>query len=278
MTYIILNGEKTSSNSRCISPYDRGFTLGHGIFETIMIKDGTTPLLSYHWDRITKSLEVLGIKIPFDFLDLARMIDSLITDNKLSGSRGGIRLTITDGVSARGLLSDGTQSPTFILTTFNVPDPVDTPMNATIVETRRNENSLSSKIKSISYLDNILAQKEALSKGFDLAILLNSKSNVAEGAISNIFAIKRNKIYTPLICDGALPGVVRHVLLNVLEHSQYSIHEKTITVNELYDADEVFITNALLGVKKIARIDEIKYMKGDITSEIQKQFIKQFSY
>lgn len=152
-------------------------------------------------------------------------------------------------------------------------------MTATIVSTRRNENSLASRIKSISYLDNILAKKEAVKKGFDEAILLNSKLLVAEGSVSNIFVVKNNIIYTPPLEDGALPGVVRHVILNELKTDHIQIIEHQVDKKMLFDADELFISNALLGVKPIHKLDNKNYDKpADIARGIAKALGEQFNY
>ena len=255
MSHIIINGKKNKSNDPCISAYDRGFTLGHGLFETILINKGSIPLLEYHWKRFVTSIELIGIKLPFDLLELTNMINDLLHTNSLADVRVALRLTITDGISERGLLSNGNQEPTYILSMSQLPNGLAKSMTATVVNTRRNEHSLSSRIKSISYLDNIIAKREAVSKGFDEAFLLNSISNLAEGAISNIFIVKNNNVLTPPIIDGALPGVTRHVILNSLNFDNIEVKEQHINTDMLLDADEVFITNALLGVKPIRMIN-----------------------
>lgn len=279
MSHIIVNGNKILSDSYCINAYDRDLTLGHGLFETILINKKSTPLLDYHWNRLVMSIKILDIQLPFDFKELASMIKDLIQDNQFTDSKGGIRLTITDGISERGLLSNGKQKPTFILTTFHLPETSMDSMTATIIKTRRNENSLASRIKSISYLDNILAKKEAIDKGFDEAFLLNSKRYLAEGAISNIFIVKNGIVYTPPIVDGALPGVIRHIILNDLTLKNLTIKEEHIKSNELLSADEIFISNALLGVKPIHKLDNIKFQESfEITNIISLALKKQFNY
>lgn len=152
-------------------------------------------------------------------------------------------------------------------------------LTATIVNTKRNENSLTSRIKSISYLDNIFAKKEAVTHDFDEAFLLNSKQNVAEGSISNIFIVKNDTVSTPPIIDGALPGVVRHVILNELNIEDLKIQETHIGVEALMDADEIFITNALMGVKPIHQIDT-KKLNPDfpVTTQISNTFKAKFNY
>lgn len=250
---MIVNGKKLSVKALCISPYDRGITLGHGLFETILVNKGKAPLLAFHWQRLVASAALLDLKIPFTLTQLQSMIAELTADNPQDDPLG-IRLTVTDGVSERGLLSDGKQPSTFFITCFKIP-VVTHAVTAMIASTKRNQHSISSQVKSTSYLDNIVAKKEAESQGFDEAILLNTASNVAEGSTFNVFMVKNKTIYTPPIGDGALPGVLRHILLNELEIKPFSIIEASLTPSMLFDAEEIFISNALTGLRSIKQLN-----------------------
>ncbi|MBA2710153.1 MAG: aminotransferase class IV [Tatlockia sp.] len=225
-----------------------------------MFNNGSCPLLEYHWTRLATSSNYLGINLPFDLSELNQMILELISQNELKDTKSAIRLTVTDGIFERGILSNGTQNPTYILTTARLPENSNASMSATIVNTRRNEGSLSSKIKSVSYLDNILARKEAVNKGFDEAFLLNSRMHLAEGAICNIFIVREGTVYTPQIEDGALPGVMRRIILKDLPLSGIKVIERSIDVDFLLNSDEIFISNALLGIKPIHQLDCKAYL------------------
>lgn len=277
MPLIIVNGEKVPHDSMCISAFDRGITLGHGLFETILINEGCTPLINYHWERLVASAKLININIPFTLIELEHMIQELIELNELRGSNGGVRLTVTDGIAPRGVLSNGHQPSTFIINTFSMTTHSIEPISASVVLTRKNENSVSSQVKSTSYLDLILAKREAVSKGFDEAFLLNSKGNLAEGAITNIFVVKGNTIYTPSIGDGALPGITRRVILNELHFDGLSIQEESITLDFLKQADEIFISNALLGIRPIKLLDDLvlttPYQITDLVSARYQEFI-----
>lgn len=273
MSHIIYNGKIISNNETCISPFDRGFTLGHGFFETIMFINEACPFLKYHWSRMTTSSNLIGIPIPFDFKQLQLMIQKLIEQNDLFGKRAAIRLTITDGIFSRGILSDGTQTPSYVLTVSEITANPKEEYAASVVSIRRNENSITSRIKSISYLDNILAKKEAVEKGFDEAFLLNSRSFLAEGAISNIFIVKNGQIFTPPVTDGALPGVTRHIILNHLVDKEISIVEHSISLDFLFDADEIFISNAISGIKPVSNLDNKKLITSyPVTKAIAENF------
>jgi branched-chain amino acid aminotransferase len=279
MSHIIFNGKMISSDTPCVNIHDRGFTLGHGLFETMLINNGTIPLLSNHWDRLMTSSCMLGIKIPFSYSDLQAMTVDIITKNQLSNCKGSLRLTVTDGVSERGILATGNPTPSFTLTSATLPANKRQSMSATVVDTRRNELSIASRVKSISYLDNILARKEAVLKGADEAFLLNSKGFLAEGSISNVFIVNNKIVSTPRIDDGALPGVVRHIILNKLNLNELTIKEEEISLEMLLNAEDVFITNALFGVMPINQMNDKKITNSSsITTLISKELINRFNY
>lgn len=165
-----------------------------------------------------------------------------------------------------GILPLQTPTPNCLITVSECANNINRPYSALIVTTRKNEHTASSRIKSISYLDNILAKQEAMKQQYDEAILLNTASNLADGAISNVYIVKNEKIFTPSVADGALPGVIRRILLEEL--SVFSIMECSISINDALDADEVFLTNALLGVKSVHRLNTKEYRSFRMTNRI----------
>lgn len=258
MTTIIFNGKTIPSSQACIKHNDRGFTLGHGLFETILIKKGAAPALDYHWHRLETSAPLISITLPFAKQGLTEMLNALIKENNLQDKIAGARVTVTHGESARGIFPVTPPPPNFVISVFEYTHTPKADFSALIVSTRKNEHTVAARIKSTSYLDNILAKQEAMQHGYDEAILLNTASNIADGAITNIFMVKNGQIYTPLIADGALPGVLRTILLKEL-NVQFPIIEKSISPNELLSADEVFLTNALMGVQPVSQINSTKY-------------------
>ena len=267
MTTIILNNKIVPAENPCIHYNDRGFTLGHGLFETILVKKGALPALDYHWQRLKTSAPIIGITLPFTRQGLESMLTELIINNHLQDKIAGARVTITHGESERGLLPLKAPQPNFLISVFECANPVDRPYSACIVNTRKNEHTAAAAIKSISYLDNILAKQEAMSRGYDEAILLNTASNLADGSISNIYIVKNEQIFTPPVTDGALPGVVRSILLTEFNHL-FPIIEKTILPVELLGADEVFLTNALMGVKSVGKVDNKEFSLFGVANNI----------
>lgn len=260
-----LNGEIIHSQNAKVSIFDRGLTLGHGIFETGFINNNLEiPLFRYHFQRLCHSCKLLGINNPFNSKTLKTFLKDLYITNRLK-EKCGFRLTLTDGINERGLLKTSKSESQFFITLFT-SIPKNTPLSLKIVKTRRNERSLSSHVKTISYIDNILAKKEAIASGFDEALLLNQQGLISEGATTNIFIVKGNKIYTPAICHGALPGVMRAYLIDTLKKPAIQI--KKITNQLLFSADEIFVTNALTGIRAVYKVNEYNFAIGPISQQI----------
>jgi branched-chain amino acid aminotransferase len=254
MSTLLFNGHFIPSNLACIKANDRGFTLGHGLFETILVNQGHIPALDYHWDRLAHSTPILNIPLPFSKSTFKDMLMEVIHENQLHTQLAGVRMTLTQGEAARGLLPSQTSQPSVVMATFAHHYTRADDYTALIVTIRKNELAPSSRIKSISYLDNILAKQAASEQGYQEAILLNTTAHVADGAASTVFIVQKNQIITPPIADGALPGVIRNLLINEFQ-SDFPIIEKTLSVSDLLDADEIFFTNALIGVQPVSRIN-----------------------
>ena len=277
MSYINFNGQVIPAAEPCMQTNDRGLTLGHGLFETILIKKGSIPALAYHWQRLEASTPSIGISIPFSCHALETMLLALIEKNDLCDKIAGARLTLTSGNSARGILpAPGTQ-PNFFISVFEHAPLTKADYSAMIVSIKKNEHAPSARIKSTSYLDNVLAKQEAIMQGYDEAILLNTAHHIADGAISNIFMVKNQHIYTPPIADGALPGVIRAILFDEFS-SVFSLTERSITIAELLDADEVFVTNALMGVRPVTKLQDKNFVQYPCALELQVALRERMDY
>jgi len=238
---VYLNGAFVEGE-RAISAEDRGLLLGHGAFETIYVADGACAFLDAHLDRLARGLAALGLAFDasHDWRDIAR---SLAERNGLGG-RAALRLTVTGG--PRGRVGDANASPTVLAALARIADP---PPTYTIHLSRqvRCATSIASRWKLIGgYVDNLAAQAEARAGGADEAIMLNERGGVACASVANIFLIAPDgTVATPRLEDGALPGVVRALLLGG-DHG-IKIKERAILSVELADAT-LFMTNSLRGV------------------------------
>jgi branched-chain amino acid aminotransferase len=230
-----------------IDPADRGFTLGDGVFETIRVAGGRPRYLAHHFARLHEGVGVVGFALPHDDASLAHAIDGLLAACGLM--EASLRLTVTRGPAPRGVLPPLSPSPTLLMTAAPAGAPPGAARIAVATVTCRNEHSPLSRIKSLNYLDNILARREAADRGADDAVLLNTQGRVAETTIANLFAVIDGLVVTPPVAEGALPGIARHLVLEAQE-----VFERPLLVQELYRAEEIVLTNSL-GVRPVVAVD-----------------------
>lgn len=228
-----------------VSPFDRGFTLGDGLFETLRVKAGRVLRVEAHLARLAAGAGVLGIPLPA--LDLGTALAQTAEANGLS--EGVLRLTLTRGPGPRGVLPPAEPKPTLVITAAPLSPPLP-PARLVIAQgTRRNDRSPLAQVKSLNYLDGILARQEAARRGVDDAILLNTRDGVAETSIANLFAVIDGVLVTPPLSEGVLPGVMRaEVLLAV------GATERPLTVDDIAAADEILLTSAL-GIRSVATLE-----------------------
>ena len=254
-----INGEITGSKG--IDPSDRGFTLGDGVFETMGYRDGAIRHWNQHWVRLQQAADVLRIPLTATEEELVEAVNMVAKTNGLTD--GVIRLTLTRGPGARGVLPPAVPNPTVVIGMAPLSSPLG-PARVTISPiTRRNEFSPLSGIKSLNYLDNVLARQEASARGYDDVILLNTQGNVAEASVSTVFVDIDGILCTPHIADGALPGVARGLILQHLR-----AQERTLTPLDLQHASEMVLTN-VLSVRSVIEIDGASIPAGDRVKEIQ---------
>ena len=206
-----LNGTPVLSIDARIDPADRGFTLGDGIFETIRAAHGVPLHWARHFARLSNGAAVLGIPLPYCETTLSTAMHDLLRANTLD--EAAIRLTLTRGPAPRGVPPPADPRPTLLIAASSLP-PTLPPAHVIVAQSvRRNEFSPLSRTKSINYLDNILARREAEAAGADDALLLNSRGDLAEASAANVFLVLDGRWITPRIEDGALPGIARGLLL-----------------------------------------------------------------
>lgn len=247
MTITILNGQAMAADQALIATSDRGLTLGDGLFETLLVRDGRIIDPDAHLDRLDRSLKLLGFPAPRGALDPRA---ALLMGCQVNGMMDGVlRLTVTRGSGPRGLAPSGTINPTVVVTAAPLPDrpPGFTAIIASV--TRRNEHSPVSAIKALGYLDHILAVDEALKAGADDAILRNGAGHVACFSVANLIMRVGDRIVTPPVADGVLPGTMRQHLIRHL-----AITQQSLDPSDLATADEVIAVNSL-GIRRLTAVD-----------------------
>lgn len=263
---IWLNGEILDAASARIDPNDRGFTLADGLFETMRAQAGAVRRLPAHLARLRTGADALGVPVVLSDVDLSAALSAVLQVNDLANAT--LRLTVTRGPASRGLATPNPMSPTVMITAAPAAQAEPPPVRAIICSvTRRNEFSPLSRFKTLCYLDNVLARREAEQRGFDDALLLNTQGRLVESTIANLFLVIDGDVLTPPISDGALPGVARAEVIDRLGAAVVSL-----TPDDLAEASEAFLTNAT-GIRALIAVDEAAIGTGEegpMTSRIKK--------
>ncbi|USQ94974.1 aminotransferase class IV [Caulobacter sp. RL271] len=223
---------------------DRGLLLGDGLFETLLALDGETPRLPAHLDRMAAGCEALGL--PFDRAEAERRVRAATP----SAGRFAVRLTLTAGSGGRGLERPAAPVPR-LFATAAPSAPVTTPASLVVATTRRNEGSPAARLKTLSYLDNVLARAEARDAGADEAVMLNNRGEIACAGAANLFWIVGERLFTPRLDCGVLAGVTRARIL-----AAWSVEEVAVGIEALEGADAIFLTNSLIDARSVSRLGE----------------------
>lgn len=265
---IYLNGKYVSEQDAKIEHNDRGFLLSDGLFETLRCYDGVISNFSDHFERLKSSADKLKIPFTISLNELEQITYSLLEKNELIGKNASLRITLTRGTGPRGLLPPDNLKPTLMIAAFPYAHLEAKPSKVVISNIRRNESSPLSRIKSLCYLDNILARQQALQSGADDCILLNTKGHVTCGSVSNIFIITSKGIMTPKIEDGVLPGITRKNIINLCKANKIPVFEESIDKETLLNAKEVFFTNRLIEIQPVIQIDSQLINSGKIGATV----------
>ncbi len=252
-----LDGKIQPVNEAKIPVLDHGLLYGDGVFEGIRFYNNQPFLVEKHLLRLFDSARAIALEYHWTHNELNNIIVALINACELTN--GYIRVIITRGEGALGIDPRHCKQPRLIVIADSL-QMVDTDIrekgaSLIIASTRRlSADGLDPRIKSLNYLNHILARLEANHAGADEAILLNGQGNVAEGTADNIFIVKNNTLLTPQITDGALAGITRHLILQLAVKNSINAREQTLAPYDLYTADECFLTGTgaeLIPVKSI---------------------------
>ena len=242
-----LNGALLAAEAARIDPADRGFTLGDGVFETIRAGAGGPRRLDQHLGRLRAGAGVLGIAVGWTDHAITDAIVAVLAGCALT--EAALRITLSRGPSRRGVLPPMAPEPTLLIAATPLP-PASQPARLVICRgTRRNEHSPLSRIKSLNYLDGVLARMEAASRGADDALLLNTAGWIAESSVANLFVQIDGAWMTPPVTDGALPGIARAALLTLTR-----AHERRLELADLARCSAALLTNSL-SMRPVAAIE-----------------------
>ena len=258
---VYLNGLFWTIDKANISVLDRGFTHGDGLFETMRVYSGKIFRLEHHLDRLFQSARSILIELPITRNEIRSAIYAALKLNGLSNSI--VRLTVTRGELDSGVNVDYSSPPTIVI----LVKPVKAISKKTYKDgigiklykkSAIRTQGISNKIKSCNYLSNIILRENALKENFFEAILLDHNHNVTEGTISNIFIIKNNQLKTPITNEFVLSGIIRQAILDLCLENNIPFKEDLITERELYEADELFLTNSAIEILPVRNINHHK--------------------
>ncbi|MFQ5867174.1 MAG: branched-chain-amino-acid transaminase [bacterium] len=277
MEKIFLNGSFVNLTRAKISVFDRGFLYGDGLFETMRAYSGEVFRLEDHLDRLFRSAKEIEISLSYTRKDLKNIIKRILKINGVSEAY--IRLTVSRGVSEPGLISKHKSSATLVIVAREFkpfsPSKYRKGWKATVVEIRQNQASPVSRLKSLNFLNNILARKEAQAKQVDEGILLNTLGDVTEASTSNIFLVKRGVVITPPEESGLLPGITRGVVLGLVPNLGIKAYNRRVFLDELMGAEEAFLTSSLIEIMPLVEVDGRRIGKGKpgpVTQKIHKGY------
>ena len=266
MIFYNYNGKIFSENENIIGPTNRGLRYGDGIFETIKFQNASIILADDHFKRLWQGMKALQFSIPVHLTveKLTAEINALIKKNKLKEAR--IRITVirSDG----GIYDPKNDTPNYIIEAIKLPEDNGllniNGLQICIYEVALKSIDLFSNIKNNNYLPYFMGAKFAKQQQCNDALILNSKGNICDSTIANIFFIKDKIIYTTALSEGCVAGVMRNWLINTLRILNYKVEEIIITKSILCEADEVFLSNSIYNIRWVGSLDDKNYTNIEI--------------
>ena len=255
---VFIDGKYYDGRAAKISVFDHGLLYGDGVFEGIRAYHGRVFKLREHIDRLFCSAKAILLNIPMSHAHLMHAVVEACRKNKIHD--GYIRLVVTRGVGTLGLNPNRCKNPSVIIIADKIqlypPAFYQKGMEIVTVPTTRNLHSaLNPAIKSLNYLNNILAKIEANNAGCEEAVMLNAEGFVAECTGDNLFIVKKGELLTPPLSAGALYGITRQTVMELAEEAGLKVAEPNLTRYDLFCADECFLTGTGAEIVPVVKID-----------------------
>lgn len=264
----LLNGE----SKRCIEFSDRGFQYGDGLFETIEIVNETPVFLNQHLQRLDTGCQRLLIPTP-DITTLKKEAFQLSQGSK----HAVLKLMVTRGSGGRGYRQPDDIQTTRLFSLHPYPDYPESfkeqGINIRICHARLGLNPSLAGIKHMNRLEQVLARAEWDTSEIQEGLMLDINGQVIEGTMSNVFLVKDNCLYTPEITQCGVKGILRDIIIQLANTHQIPVVEKTISIDEVYSADELFVSNSIIGIWPVKQIEDQHYKVGLLTRRLQTMFL-----
>lgn len=265
---VYVNGKILPAKDAVISVFDHGFLYGDGIYETLRVYDGAVFKLDEHLARLFRSAVLIGLFMPIDIDHLKIAIYETLIANLLRNAY--VRVNISRGKGPIGHDPDLCAEPTIVIFAEDFKaypkEFYNSGLHLIISAVRRNDKgALNPQIKSLNFLNNILAKIEAKRNNAHEALMLNADGNLTEGTISNLFFYRNKTLCTPSIDCGILDGITRGMILDLASREGIRVHEGNFTQKDIYAAEEVFITNTTMEVMPVSMVDDRRFAVGKMS-------------
>lgn len=275
MKQIIVNGKLLPADEAALPADNRGYRYGDGLFETLKVVNGRIALAGYHFERLMNGLKLLQFHLPA-LLTSDRLREDILRLCQKNGCEQLARVRLSFSRGSGGLYETDAQ-PLYVVECWPLASHYQ----------QWNENGLVtgwykdavktcdafSGLKTASFLPYVMAALHAREQKWNDSFLLNNRHTVADATIANVFMIKNGRISTPPLSDGGVNGVMRRHLLTVLPEAGYSVEERSLTPGDLADADELFLTNAISGIRWVRQFGDSSYTCSEAAG-IYRQFVK----
>jgi len=251
----------------------RSLLYGEGVFETFRWKGSPPVYLNKHINRMKMGSEFLAIPFPGK-RSIKTAVEEAIKISKIADAYVKVCLLSSGGMKFHERPKEG-----HVLVIVRKHEPQKENVRAHIVQLRRTSSSPLLRVKSVNYLENVLARREAMGKGYDEAIFLNERGEVAEGSSTNIFWAKKETLYTPAADCGLLPGITREALISLAPEIGLNVVEGRFNLNEILSSDGAFLTNSLIGMTALAGVDKVEIkLEGEFFAKLRTALFKKFRW
>jgi branched-chain amino acid aminotransferase len=277
---IYISGKFVAQEDAKISVFDHGLLYGDGVFEGLRSYGGKVFRLRQHAKRLYESAQAIWLTIPIPQDEMCNAVNEAVRINKISD--GYIRLVVTRGAGTLGLDPNRCSNPQVIIIADTIslypPELYEKGLEIVTVSVQRmSPAALSPRIKSLNYLNNILAKIEGLQAGCIEALMLNHKGEVAECTGDNVFLVRDGVLLTPPLEAGILAGITRNAVIEIAREAGIDVREMPLTKHDVYIADECFLTGTAAEVVPVVKVDSRTIgtgKPGTMTRDLEKRFKK----
>lgn len=277
---IFINGKLYDKEDAKISVYDHGLLYGDGVFEGMRSYGGKVFRHREHLERLWKSARAIMLEIPMTMDEVEAAVNDTLATNNITD--GYIRLVVTRGAGSLGIDPNRTSDPQVIIITDKITlypeEYYENGLEIVTVSTIRNHPAaLSPRIKSLNYLNNVMAKIEGLQAGCEEALMLNHNGEVAECTGDNIFIVRDGELLTPSVDAGILEGITRQTVIDLAREAGVPVRETTLTRHDIFIADECFLTGSAAEVVPVVKLDSRVIgtgQPGPITRDLKTRFHK----